>query len=190
MSVIRPWCRVVCILLAFSTCTEAQEAPDYRAAAATECPQDMVDSHVREQFAIYGPRSRDREYFGFIFLFEGVINSAVIEGPRCPNSNSCGINTAKAAPLIPKGARVLGEWHTHPQSGNAGILSLEDVGGARGNRLIHCYAAYYSKPDGDIYAWNPLQTSVHTAMASCVLIGSYRHESSPDSTAIVAALDD
>jgi hypothetical protein len=185
-------------LLVFSALnTHAGEVTDYRAQAADECPQSEVDAHVREQLATYGPRSKDREYFGFIFVAGGEIGSAVIEGRRCPDPNECSIDTAEAAPLIPKGAKVLGEWHTHPRQSGARTLSIDDVRGARNNRHIRCYAAYYSQPAGDIYAWNPFQTSVPTATASLVLIGSYRRESAaethfagsvdPDSAAIIAA---
>ena len=71
---------------------------------------------------------------------------------------------------------MLGEWHSHPQSSKAGLLSADDVRGARNNRHIRCYAAYYSQPDGDIYAWNPFQTSVPTAMFSRAFIGNYLRE--------------
>ena len=125
------WCGLVCVLLAIATATEANDASHYRIEAATDCPQDMVDAHVRQQFALYGPRSKVGEYFGFVFFFEGSIDSAVVKGRDCPTSNLCSIDTAKAASLIPKGAKVLGEWHTHPQNGGAGILSAEDVRGAR-----------------------------------------------------------
>ena len=192
----RPWCGLLCVLLAIATATEARAPSHYRIEAATNCPQDMVDVHVRQQLALYGPRSTAGEYFGFVFFFEGSINSAVVKGRSCSDSNACSIDTAQAAPLIPKGAKVLGEWHTHSQNGGAGTLSAEDVRGARGNRHIRCYAAYYSQPDGDIYAWNPLQTSVPTAMASRVLIGSWRElpagsqfadSVDPDSAAGIAA---
>ena len=181
------WCGLVCVLLAIVTATEANDASHYRIEAATDCPQDMVDAHVRQQFALYGPRSKVGEYFGFVFFFEGSINSAIVKGRSCPTSNLCSIDTAKAAPLIPKGAKVLGEWHTHTQKGGARTLSAEDVRGAQNNRHIRCYAAYYSQPDGDIYAWDPVQTSVPTAMASRFLIGTYRQSADADSVAIIAA---
>ena len=139
----RLWFVSASLLVLATADVRGGQDPDYRKAAAVECPQDAVDAHVREQIASYGPRSKDREYFGFIFFFEGAIGSAVIEGRSCPNSNSCSIDTAKAAPLIPKGAKVLGEWHTHPQLGKATNLSAEDVRGAQNNRHIRCYAAYY-----------------------------------------------
>jgi hypothetical protein len=197
MSVKARWCRVVCVLLAFATASEAQEASGYRMEAARNCLRDVIDAHVRAQFAKYGPLSRDREYFGFIFSVEGVIGSAVIHGRSCPNPNSCSIDTGKVAPLIPKGARVLGEWHSHPQASKAGLLSVEDLRGARANRHIRCYAAYYSQPNGNIYAWDPVQILVPNAMASRVLIGRYPRETpvegyiadsvDPVSAAIIAA---
>jgi len=186
----RVWFFGVSLLALGTHVARGAQTPDYRVAAAAACPQDIVDAHVREQFAVYGPLSRDREYFGFIFAFEGAIGSAVIQGRTCFKSDSCSIDTAKAAPLIPKGAKVLGEWHTHPQSIKALGLSPDDVRGARNNRHIRCYAAYYSQPDGDIYAWNPFQSSVPTAMFSRVLIGSYRREFVISITAIGTRIDD
>lgn len=164
------------VFIFFSPGLYAGDGPHYRARAAAECPQDAVDAHVREQIAWYGPRSKDREHFGFIFVINGEIRSAVIRGHRCAGSDACSVDTADAAPLIPSGAKVLGEWHTHPQSSKASQLSADDVRGARNNRHIRCYSAYYSQPDGDVYAWNPSQTSVPTAMSSVVLIGNYRRE--------------
>jgi len=152
----------------------AGEGPDYRTTAAAECPQDAVDTHVLEQFETYGPRSKDREYFGFIYLFKSEFRSAVVHGSSCPGPYTCAVNSAKAAPQIPAGAKVLGEWHTHPHSSKARQLSADDVRGAQNNRHIRCYAAYYSQPDGDVYAWDPFKTSVPTAMNSRVLIGNYR----------------
>lgn len=156
-----------------STATGAQESCGYRNMAARECPQDAIDGHVREQFAKYGPLSRDREYFGFVYLFRGEIGSAVARGRLCGNDRECAIDTSLAAPLIPKGAKVLGEWHTHPQRSSAMTLSPDDVRGAYSNRHIRCYAAYYSQPDGDIYAWNPRQSLVPNAMASRTYLGNY-----------------
>jgi hypothetical protein len=158
----------------------AGEEPHYRARAAAECPQDAVDAHVREQIALYGPRSKDREHFGFIYVLNGEIRSAVIRGHACAGADACSVDTADAAPLIPRGAKVLGEWHTHPQTGKASLLSPDDVRGARSNRHIRCYSAYYSQPDGDVYAWNPFQSSVPTAMHSAVFIDNYRRAARGD----------
>ena len=168
------WCWVVCVLLVFATATKAQEASGYRAESARDCLRDAIDAHVRAQFAKYGPLSKDREYFGFIFRFRGEIGSAVTRGGSC--KNSCGVNTAAAAAQMPSGARPLGEWHTHPRQSRAGTLSTEDVRGAYNNRRIRCYAAYYSQPDGDIYAWDPQQSLVPDAMASRFYLGNYAAE--------------
>lgn len=162
----------------------AADPAEFRDSARESCDLDSVDAHVREQVAAFGPRSTDREYFGFIYSLEGAVSSAVTEGKTCGNGNACFIDTAAAARLIPRGATPLGEWHIHPHAG-AGALSREDVRGAWHNRGIRCYAAYYAQPDGDIYAWNPRQTSVATAMASRVLVGNYRE--TPDPPAIIAA---
>ena len=82
------------------------------------------------------------------------------------------VDVAVAAQRIPKGARVLGEWHTHPRGGSR-LLSTLDVRGAYQNRNLACYAAYFSRPDGEILAWNPRENSVRTAMASLVRVGNY-----------------
>jgi hypothetical protein len=127
--------------------------------------------HVRQQFALYGPLSVRHEYFGFIYRQDGIIASAVVRSDTCGKGN-CFIETRAAAEQIPSGAKVLGEWHTHPQGGSR-VLSIEDVRGARNNRHLRCYAAYYSRPGGEILEWDPAQTSVPTAMASTVSIGNY-----------------
>ena len=181
----QPRLRVLCAgLAAFAPAFAAAGDPaGFRAVALESCKLDSIDAHVREQFAAFGPRSVDREYFGFIYSFEGSVSSAVTAGKSCAHGGpACVIDTAAAAALLPRGAKPLGEWHTHPQLGKAGMLSHEDVRGAWHNRGIRCYAAYYSQPDGDIYAWNPKQTSVPTAMATRVLIGNYRRDSLPAPT--------
>jgi len=168
---IGPWRRAVWILTVFSMAGEAQQASDSRSEAAGECQRDAVEAHVVAQFARYGPLSRIREYFGFVFLLKGEVGSAVTRGGSC--KNSCGVDTAMAAAKIPSGARPLGEWHTHPHESGAGTLSIEDVRGAYSNRRIRCYVAYYSQPNGDIYAWDPQQSSVANAMASRFHVGNY-----------------
>jgi hypothetical protein len=182
---------------AFLTTTDARKTRDFRIAGAQECPQAAIDAHVRQQLMSYGPLSRDREYFGFVYLFKDIIDSAVARGKKCFRADPCSVDSANAAREIPQGAKVLGEWHTHPQQGIADGLSPEDVLGAWSNRRIHCYAAYFSQPDGDILTWNPGADSVHLAMFSAVLIGNYRRDAAaaalrarsadPDSTAIIAA---
>jgi hypothetical protein len=154
--------------------TEAQEAPGYRAVSVRDCLRDDIDAHVIAQFARYGPLSTNREYFGFIFLSKGEISSAITRGGRC--KGSCGVNTAAAAAQVPPTAKPLGEWHTHPRDSGGGTLSPEDVRGAYSHRNIRCYTAYYSQPDGDIYAWDPHQSQVPDAMASRFYIGNYAAE--------------
>lgn len=136
-----------------------------------ECPHDEVEAHVRMEFSEYGPLSTDHEYFAFIYRHEGIIGSAVMRGGGC-HAGNCSLDTAVAARRIPRGAKVLGEWHTHPRDGSV-MLSAEDVRGARSNAHIRCYAAYYSKPNGEILSWDPHSTSVPTAMALRVRIGNY-----------------
>jgi hypothetical protein len=125
---------------------------------------------VREQFAKFGPLSSRREYFGFIYLVDGRIASAVVRGRECRNGDRCTVNTAGAARSIPRGARLLGEWHTHPAIGSH-VLSIDDVRSVRHFRNIPCYQAYYSTPRGNIYAWDVAQTSVPAAMATRVHLG-------------------
>jgi hypothetical protein len=139
--------------------------------ATPECHWPEVQAHVRDQFAIYGPRSIENEYFGFIYRFDSRIDSAVTRSSKCV-APACLLNVGAAAALIPGGARILGEWHTHPHDGSA-LLSTYDVRGAWQNRNLECYVAYYSKPNGEIVAWDPRRTSVSSAMASLVHIGNY-----------------
>jgi proteasome lid subunit RPN8/RPN11 len=142
------------------------------ASPGSECLNQDVEAHVREQFVLYGPQSANHEYFGFIYVHEGVIGSAVVRSRTC-QAAKCVVDSAKALQLIPKSATVLGEWHTHPHGGSAS-LSKEDVRGAYSNRHISCYLAFYSTPSGEIYAWNPNRISVPIAMASRAPVGNYK----------------
>ncbi len=130
-------CRVVCVLWLSSMTPEAQEAPGYRTVSSRDCLRDDIDAHVIAQFAKYGPLSKNREYFGFIFLSNGEIDSVVTRGGSC--RNSCGVNTSAAAEQMPSTAKPLGEWHTHPHKSRAQTLSPDDVRGAYSNRRIRCY---------------------------------------------------
>jgi hypothetical protein len=143
------------------------------AAAGAEpgCYWPEVQSHVREAIAIYGPMSIDNEFFGFIYRYGARVDSGVVRSSSCHLGN-CVVDVAVAAQRIPTGARVLGEWHTHPHGGSR-LLSTLDVRGAYQNRNVACYAAYFSRPDGEILAWNPREKSVHAAMASLVVVGNY-----------------
>jgi proteasome lid subunit RPN8/RPN11 len=154
------------LLAAVSLCCNAADRPE-------ECPRAEVDAHVLRQYQVHGPLSEVHEYFGFVYRHQGVIASAIVRSNECASDERCTLDTAKAARQIPAGAKVLGEWHTHPHRGSTG-LSREDVRGANNNRHIRCYAAYYAKPDGEINAWSPQATSVPTAMASRTRVGSYR----------------
>jgi hypothetical protein len=127
--------------------------------------------HVQRQFAYYGPLSIDHEYFGFIYRQNGVIDSAVIRSGRCAAGN-CVVDAAGALEQVPRGSKVLGEWHTHPHDGST-RLSPEDVRGAYRNRQIRCYVPFYSGSNGKVYSWDPASTSVPVAMASRVALGSY-----------------
>lgn len=149
-------------------CCTAADAP-------VGCDRDDVDTHVRDQIQLYGPRSARHEYFAFVYLYQRTLASAVVRGSECRSADRCMLDTAPAAKLIPRGARVVGEWHTHPHQGS-NVLSQEDVRGAYNNRHIRCYVAYYAKPNGEILTWDLQQTSVPTAMASRVVIGNYFDE--------------
>lgn len=139
--------------------------------AACTCDRDEIVAQARLEFEIYGPLSVGYEYFGFIYHDGERLRSAVVRSRRCKAGN-CVIEVDEAGRKIPRGAVVLGEWHTHPHDG-AAQLSPHDVRGAYRNRHVRCYTAFYSRPDGAIYAWNPAQMSVPTAMASREHLGSY-----------------
>ena len=158
-------CPIFLLWLVAPLCCTANEE-------SSGCRRAEVEAHVTRQFEIYGPLSIGHEYFAFVYRFNGSIGSAVIRGRSCPDSRSCGVNSAAAASAIPRGAKVLGEWHTHPKGGST-TLSADDVRGAYNNRHIRCYVAFYSKPNGEIYAWDPDKTSVPTAMASRKLVGNF-----------------
>ena len=139
---------------------------------AADCSQSAVEAHVREQFALYGPRSGKHEYFGFVYLHEGAIGSAVTRSRACPKGR-CVVSSARAIASIPRAAKLLGEWHTHPREGSRS-LSTDDVCGAYNNRHIRCYRAFYSTPSGAIYGWSADRISVPAAMASRVRVGDFR----------------
>ena len=138
----------------------------------SECLREEVAAHVREQFTIYGPMSANHEYFGFVYLLDGIVGSAVTRSRPC-HAAKCVVDSAEALRSMPRSAKVLGEWHTHPHGGSPG-LSAEDVRGAYNNRHISCYQAFYSTPGGAIYTWSPKQRSVPVAMASRAPVGNYK----------------
>lgn len=156
-------------LLLLACCAGATAADSF-----DSCDHEKMAAHARVEFEIYGPLSVGVEYFGFIFDDGERLRSAVVRSRRCYDGN-CVVNVAAAGGQIPKRAKVLGEWHTHPHNG-APQLSEYDVRGAHRNRKVRCYTAYYSNPDGEIFAWNPAKASVPTAMASRASIGIYGNE--------------
>jgi hypothetical protein len=154
---------IAALLLAVCADAPANDAP--------QCLSDSVEAHVRQQFATFGPLSVNHEYFGFIYRLGTAVDSAVVRGSRCV-ARSCVIDVAQAGALVPAGAVILGEWHTHPRNG-AARLSEQDVLGAYRNRNLACYSAFYSDPRGAIFSWNPRRGMVTTAMASRVHFGDY-----------------
>ena len=142
------------------------------------CFEDEVLHHVQQQFQIHGPRSSENEYFGFIYRKDGQLGSAVTRSINCRGAGNCVVNAAFARARIPKGAKVLGEWHTHPHMYGSDGLSTEDVRGAHDNRHVRCYSAFYSDPNGDIYRWDIEAATQPLAMASRAHIGNYRSTSS------------
>jgi hypothetical protein len=139
----------------------------------SKCLEKEVEAHVLQQFAIYGPQSVSHEYFGFIYLRDGIIGSAVARSPKCAHGVKCVVDSNDAIRRVPRPARVLGEWHTHPHEGS-GSLSKDDVRGAYSNRHISCYLAFYSTASGEIHAWDAHQISIPVAMASRTRLGNYR----------------
>ena len=135
------------LLVAAPFCCNADDFP--------ECFAEEVEAHVLEQYGIYGPLSTNREYFGFIYRHEGAIASAIARGSKCRWTQTCEVNTRDAAAQIPKGAKVLGEWHTHPHSTGSQGLSPTDVRGANKNLHVHCYRAFFSKSNGEILFMEP-----------------------------------
>src|SRR5262245_16941666 len=120
-------CRValLCLLAVTSLCCVAGES-------AGVVARKEIDAHVCAQYEVFGPRSKQTEYFGYVYSHDGVLASAVVRGSQCVSARVCGVDTAAAARLIPQNARVLGEWHTHPHRGSS-LLSTEDVRGAHNN---------------------------------------------------------
>jgi hypothetical protein len=144
-------------------------------AAGSGCPKDQVEEHVRQQLAVYGPLSIEHEYFAFIYVHDGVLGSAVTRSRKCARVEKCLVDNRHALASMPRSARVLGEWHTHPHKGSRS-LSVHDVRGAHANRHLGCYFAFYSTPSGEIYAWNAREVSVPVAMASRARVGNYNDE--------------
>jgi hypothetical protein len=167
-------CLLVCPIPA---CCNADDSSD--------CFAVEVEDHVLEQFAVFGPLSREREYFGYIYRADGVIRSAVTRGAPCGWTRLCEVSTRAAAEQIPVGAKVLGEWHTHPHISGSSLLSPADVQGANDNRHIRCYRAFYSMSDGRIMAWDVNARALAAARSSAVQLGNYR---APRASAAVVAL--
>ncbi len=180
--------RVPCYLVAsiLVLCSATVRGSGPATAAVPECDSGSVVAHVQEQFAIYGPRSRQHEYFGFIYRVDGVLASAVVRSSACRGPDDCMIETKGAANLIPRGAKVLGEWHTHPHNLGVGRLSMEDVRGAQHNAHIRCYTPYYAASNGKYYTWDPRSSSVPVAMGTRTELGSYWDAPRPGPSAFVA----
>ncbi|HUQ09638.1 MAG TPA: hypothetical protein VM146_04930 [Steroidobacteraceae bacterium] len=163
------WFRALLASLLLAVCSGAPAAEPLQA-----CDREKIAAHARLEFEIYGPLSAEVEYFGFIFYDGERFRSAVVRSRKCHGGN-CVVHVDEAGKRIPRGARVLGEWHTHPHDG-APQLSEHDVRGAHRNHHVRCYIAFYSNPDGEIFAWSPAETSVPTAMFSRASVGIYGNE--------------
>jgi hypothetical protein len=168
----------------FCLTTGAAWSGDPPPTSQTACTREGLIEHVVGQFRTYGPQSTRNEYFGFVYRDAGVLKSAVVKSGAC-RADKCTLDSTGAARQIPAGAKVLGEWHTHPRQTGSRGLSVEDVRGALNNSGIRCYSAFYGAPDGRIYEWKPASTSVPAAMASRALIGNYAED--PKDAAIFAA---
>jgi hypothetical protein len=153
-------------LLFMGACTSSNAG-----SSGPACFVQEPQAHVRQQFSIYGPMSIDHEFFGFIYRRSASIDSAVVRSRFCVLGN-CVLDVTVAGERLSAGVQVLGEWHTHPRAGSAS-LSMLDVRGAWQNRNVTCYAAFFSRPDGEIFAWNPRQDSVPAAMASLRRVGNF-----------------
>ena len=169
-------------------CVTAYAEGEQETTADLACWRAEVLAHVREQIHLYGPQSRKREYFGFIYLEDGRVKSSVVRGPLCDTSLTCSVHSRGAAEGLPRGVKVLGEWHTHPNGDSSNGLSAGDVRGAWNNRKIRCYTAFYAASNGRFYSWNPASTSVAVAMSSRVLLGNYRKPA--NGPAVVASHQD
>ncbi len=145
-----------------------------RAEESQECFTAEVEAHVLEQFRIHGPLSRKREHFGFVYRVDRTIGSATTRGIVCRWTEPCEVNTRRAAEKIPAGAKVLGEWHTHPHESGSRSLSDADLRGANGNRHIRCYRAFFSTSNGEVLSWDPNVVVVSIAMSNAVRLGNYR----------------
>lgn len=138
--------------------------------------QEQVDAFALEQFHIYGPQSARFEHFAFVYWLDGVLSQSHISA-RCTNSYACTINPARSLNEIPKRAKLLAEWHTHPHDG-ARTLSIHDVQGAHAigeqvRKYGRDYRAYYSDPAGHVFRWDTTTRDTLAANRSRVQIGSY-----------------
>src|SRR5690554_4200748 len=100
-------------IIVISLCSAAQSG-------ASDCLRGAVEAHVREQFSIYGPKSAHHEYFGFVYLQDGIMGSAVVRSRPCHDAK-CAVDSAEALRSMPRSAKVLGEWHTHPHHGSQSL---------------------------------------------------------------------
>ena len=163
------------------------QAADTRSSVETGCDDASVTEHVLDQMRVFGPDSQKHEFFGFVYRVKGELASAVVRSSQC-RLDQCTIDTAAAARKIPKGAKILGEWHTHPHSTGSRMLSKHDVTGARNNSHLRCYAAFYATPEGEVHSWDPGQTSVPAAMASRMQVGNYHENPGQPAASAVASL--
>src|SRR5262245_64777646 len=179
-----------CYLLVFALSFRNPVAIAADGPAPGDCDSAAISAHVIGQLAIYGPRSRQHEYFGFIYRVDGLLASAVVRSSVCRGPDDCMVDTKGAAERIPRGAKVLGEWHTHPHNLGVGRLSIEDVRGAQHNAHIRCYTPYYAASNGRYYTWDPRSSSVPVAMALRIELGNYWDAGNSSPAPMVASADD
>jgi hypothetical protein len=177
----RPTTLFAALLMVASTSSGAADPePD------SGCPREAVDAHVQDQYRIYGPQSEKNEFFGFIYRLNGCSAAPWCAAASVAGPDRCTVDTGGAAAGIPKEAKVLGEWHTHPHRTGSRGLSADDVRGAQHDARLGCYRAFYVTPEGEIHSWNASSTSVPTAMNSRVALGNYRQDSLRDTRTLAS----
>jgi hypothetical protein len=130
-------------------------------------PQDDAEKQLEQMHKAafkaldeYNPYSvaENREYAGLIYrTTAGKIGSTpAVQGPQCTAGASCGISPFAAIEALPRGADILGEYHTHGADdpgdpGNWEDFSEGDIHRSN-NRGISTYRGMYlGTPGGKAY---------------------------------------